>query len=421
MTTPIIALLAIALFAIVAVAFLSARIHSQLRELQSQWLKDIAAQRDLHNHNTKLLESKFSESAELNRNEERNLQQRVDKLAGSISNIASDFSGLHSKLGSITSELAETKNEIRSLPLFDHKTRADELKKRLDALTDEHRTAVASLDKENKTAIASLDKEHRAAVASLEKNLHAARELGENKARDLALAQGELKRADAEIKALSDASKSTGLSLETVRNSLRDADARAARFEKQLLEIVNASRLEKQLMERLAAAEERINALSDALRKAEGDVWSERTAKESMSLEVRAVRDDIKRLNLRLSDETQKREALEKWAEDAKAKLAEGGSSIEPSPLTQSPVSKALAPLPSSSEATAPAPLPSPPRSMRPTKQTQAALAAAAKKNQPEEPPRITSWWCSICGRGGTNLATACKHEWKRNALGEMT
>lgn len=425
-------LLALCLAALIALAALGARMAAQLRELQALWLKETRAQRDLHNENTKALEAKLDADIEAlgkqTIQEERSLQQRVEKLSSSIS--------------SLSTELSETKQELRALPWRDDRARIQELTRRADEQSEAHAAAVAALEKnhraavtkletdhrttlsrlenEHRGAIAALEKEQRTALSAMEKLLTSAREIADTRGRDLAHAQGELSRIVAEMKAYEETARSTGAALEAMRGSLRDAEARAERFEKLLIDVSSAARLDKQLMERLSAAEERLNTLTDALRKTESELWTERTAKEAMGLEVRAVRDDMKRLSLKLNDETQRREALEKWSAEATVKLGEAVALSEATQASPGPESKILPPppsVPAPSEMTAPAPS----RALRASRQSQAALAAAAKKNQPEEPKRIASWWCSICGRGGTNMATTCKHEWKRNERGEMT
>jgi hypothetical protein len=223
----------------------------------------------------------------------------------------------------------------------------------------------------------------------------------------VATARGEVKTAQTEL-------ARTEELLEATRREAQALGERAGRLEKQLFELIAASKLEKQLLETLGAAQSSGAELGRALNKAESEVWREKTAKDASLLEVRSLREDVKRLQARLAGEMARREELARqWADTAaKAARAEAsGDAVPPSGAEElDALARAMALPPE-----APASVPAAARSARPRQPSGAVAKRPA--TPPEEPKKNASWWCSICGRGGTQPATACKHQWVNNEM----
>jgi hypothetical protein len=392
MSVPAEVLLTLALGLLIAVAsvVLAWRLSSQLREAQARLLSEVAA-REKAAH---LLAENDAQRARL-----------LESHEAAAARIAEDRDASRARADEATHALGEARREIEA-------ARADvpKLTREIERLGD----ALARAKEAEAAAIAC--------ARDVEGQIAALKAAAEDKARELAATRELLAAARSDMKGAHAELRRTADHLEASQREASALGERAARLEKQLFDALATSKLEKQLMETLGASQAQGAELGKALHKAESDAWREKTAKDASLLEVRSLREDVKRIQVRLAGELARREEIARqWAEVRaaleKSREASGAREIsEEAPekriAEMERLEKELAPPPVPAEAPPPS-IPAAARSVRPRSPTPPGKRAA----QPEEPKKVAAWWCQICGKGGTQLATACRHQWVQ---GEM-
>lgn len=388
MSVPAEVVLTLALGLLIAVAsvFMALRLSSQLREAQARLLNEVAAR---------------EKAAHLVAENDAQRARLLESHEAAAARLAEDRDASSARAEEASQALAEARREIEA-------ARADipkltrELERLGEALTraKEAEAAAVASARDLEGQIAAL----KAAAEEKARELSATREL-------LAAARSEMKGAHAEL-------RRTAEQLDTSQKEAIALGERAARLEKQLFDALATSKLEKQLLDTLGATQAQGAELDKALHKAESDAWREKTAKDASLLEARSLREDVKRIQVRLAGELARREELARqWAEVRASleKQREGRSGAEEVPEKRlsemERLEKELAP-PSIPVDTPPS-IPAAARSVRPRSPTPPGKRAA----QAEEPKKVAAWWCQICGKGGTQLSTACKHQWVQ---GEM-
>lgn len=392
----VIIVLALGLFAAAGAIFVAARLASQLKDAQARLLSEALAREkaarlleDQEGMRARLLEAHEAEDERLAREREAERARLIEEHAAETARLIE----------------ARSASEARLKEGFEaDKARLAEAHEAAKAhLIESHEAAAARLI-ETRTALSA---RATAAEAALEK----ARAEIEARANEVAGVRAVVAKAEGATRAAEAELRRTLELVETARREAQGQGERAARIEKQLFELIASSKLEKQLLDTLGAAQASGAELQREIQRVQSEAWRDRTAKDSALLEARALREDIKRTQARLAGEIARREELSRqWSEaisaerDAPAAAAPGRSD------TLEALAKSMAPPQPPSEA--PAPLSAAARAVRPRATLQRPVAAPV-----EEPKPISSWWCQICGRGGTQLATACKHVWKDNQM----
>jgi chromosome segregation protein len=388
MSVPAEVVLTLALGLLIAVAsvVLAWRLSSQLREAQARLLNEVAArQKEAH-----LLAENDAERARL-----------LESHEAAAARLAQDRDVSSARADEAIQALDEARREIERA-----RTDVPKLTREIERLGE----ALARAKEAEAAAIAS--------ARDLEGQIAALKAAAEDKARELSATRELLAAARSDMKGAHAELRRTAEHLEASQKEALALGERAARLEKQLSDALAASKLERQLLDTLGAAQAQGAELGKALHKAESDAWREKTAKEASLLEARALREDVKRVQVRLAGELARREELARqWAEVRasveKQREAPGaaGEAPERRLAEMERLEKELAPPPIPVEA--PPSIPAAARSVRPRSPTPPGKRAG----QAEEPKKVAAWWCQICGKGGTQLSTACKHQWVQ---GEM-
>lgn len=395
----IVLILALGLLTAAASIVVAGRLASQLREAQARLLNEVTAREKA----VLKLEEHDAQKARLLEDHETSAARIVEEHEAANARLIEARDALKTRaeaaeasLSAARAEASEARDAVAPLRIESERGAFA-----LAAAKAAEATALARVKELSKTV-----DDLREVAAAREAEVSAAREI-------VAKAKGEVSVAESELRRTT----------ERLAASQREASAlgeRAARLEAQLFEALAASKLEKQLLETLGAVQASGAELARSLQKAEGDAWREKTAKDASLLEARALREDVKRVQMRLAGEIARREELARqWASAKAARDAQGdaasaapaGAERRPDEMDELMTALSPPPIPSSDE---PASAPLAARSVRP----KTAMPTSKKPPAPpEEPKKIASWWCQICGRGGTQLASACKHQWKNNEM----
>lgn len=391
----VIVVLALGLVAAAGSILVAARLASQLKDAQARLLSEVVAREkaaklleEQEGAKARLLEAHETEGERLAREREADKARMAEEHAAETARLIEARSASEAQLKesfeAAKARLVEAHEATKAHLIESHEAATARLVEARTALSARALAAETALEKA------------RAEIDSRASEIAGVRET-------VARAEGAAKAAEAEL-------RRTLELLETSRREAQAQEERAARLEKQLFDLVASSKLEKQLLDTLGATQASGVDLQRDLQRAESEVWRERTSKESAILEARALREDVKRTQIRLSGEIARREELARqWSEA----LLAGRDVVVEAPASRAETLEALAkamapPLP----VEASAPLSMAARSMRPRGMPGKPVAAPV-----EEPKPISGWWCQICGRGGTQLATACKHQWKDNQM----